>query len=254
MKAFILAAGFGKRMGHLTADRPKPLLQLNGQPLIFYTLFQLYRWGVKEAMINLHYLGDQIENALKEFPHFTLRFSHEPEILGTAGGVRKALDLDFLHSDEWCLLANPDSLLQPNPQDAPLEMDRLDSTSDAVLYLKPLNPEDQATGFAFSESGTTKDLIHISSSGQYYYIGYGLVRAGSVAHLPADQLAEFRPEWRTAGEKGRLIGRRFLGTVRDIGTRESYEKFQASNHNAIAPELQTEWRAFLAGWADSETT
>ncbi|MEQ9364485.1 MAG: NTP transferase domain-containing protein, partial [Leptospirales bacterium] len=86
MKAFILAAGFGKRMGELTANRPKPLLPLSGQPLIVYTLFQLHRWGVTEAMINLHYLGEQIEAALRNFPHFPLRYSHESRLLGTAGG------------------------------------------------------------------------------------------------------------------------------------------------------------------------
>ncbi|MCR9143579.1 MAG: NTP transferase domain-containing protein [bacterium] len=247
MKAFVLAAGFGKRMGALTQRRPKPMLPLNGRPLIYYTLFQLYRWGVTEAMINLHYLGEQIESALQAFPHFPLHFSHEERLLGTAGGLRRGIELGFLKIDDWCLLANPDSLLQPEAQDAPPAPESLGSDLDALLYLKPLDPRLEATGFSFSADA--KDLIHISPSGDYYYIGYGLARAGSVAHLPPGETEELRPIWEASGKRGRLAGRKYAGTIYDVGTADAYAEFQTSASDPIPAELAGEWRNFLADWA-----
>ena len=94
MKAVILAGGLGSRLRPFTHIIPKPLLPVNGVPLIYYSLFQLYRWRADACVINLHYLGDQIESELKRFPYFPLFFSREaPAILGTAGGMRHALPL-----------------------------------------------------------------------------------------------------------------------------------------------------------------
>ena len=256
MKAFLLAAGFGKRMGDLTIARPKPLLPVRGVPLIYFSLYQLYRWGVESALINLHYLGGQIEAALRDFPHFPLHFSHEPEILGTAGGLRKALDLGYLAANEWCVLLNPDTIFSPTAQDAPptgAELERLDA--DALLYLKPRAQADDTTGFVFSASEAAKDLIQMHSDGDHYYIGYGIVRGGSVGHLPADHFAELGPIWRIAGEQGRLRGREFSGMVRDAGTRDAYIRLlnDDPHWHPVQPELQNEWREFLAGWTTFES-
>lgn len=93
--AMLLAAGFGKRMRHLTADRPKPMVELAGKPLIGWAMDRLEAAGVERFVVNTHYLGDRIE------AHFAAHFAgdpritliHEPDILETGGGVKNALPL-----------------------------------------------------------------------------------------------------------------------------------------------------------------
>ena len=62
MKAMILAAGFGKRLGELTKSKPKPLLEVKGKPLIDYHIEKLISSGFKTIAINTHYLGTQISD------------------------------------------------------------------------------------------------------------------------------------------------------------------------------------------------
>jgi MurNAc alpha-1-phosphate uridylyltransferase len=93
MKAMILAAGFGKRLGHLTQSTPKPLIEVKGQPLIKYHLSKLLAADYSQIVINTHYLSDEIinyvENEFNNDPRII--FSIEKEILGTGGGIKKAL-------------------------------------------------------------------------------------------------------------------------------------------------------------------
>ena len=94
MKAMILAAGFGKRLGHLTQVTPKPLIKVKGQPLIKYHLSKLLAADYSRIVINTHYLSDEIINYVKnEFNNDPrIIFSIEKEILGTGGGIKKALN------------------------------------------------------------------------------------------------------------------------------------------------------------------
>jgi len=93
-RAMILAAGFGTRMGRLTADRPKPLLTIAGTPMIDHALDHAVRAGAGTAVINLHYRGDQIRRHLRGRTVPAVRFSDEqPRILDTGGGIVRALPL-----------------------------------------------------------------------------------------------------------------------------------------------------------------
>ncbi len=63
-KAMILCAGFGKRLQPLTLSSPKPLLKIDGKTLLSNTLNILEQFGIKQVVINVHYLGDQITNLI----------------------------------------------------------------------------------------------------------------------------------------------------------------------------------------------
>ncbi|MFN3607046.1 MAG: NTP transferase domain-containing protein, partial [Cypionkella sp.] len=86
----IFAAGFGTRMGDLTADCPKPLIPVAGRALIDHALHIARDAGCGKIVINLHYLGHMIEQRLHGQD---IAFSHEPEILETGGGLKAALPL-----------------------------------------------------------------------------------------------------------------------------------------------------------------
>lgn len=95
MKAMILAAGVGKRMRPLTEHTAKPLLQVNGKPLIVHTINALANSGIAEIVINVYHHAQQIKDYLADGSSYgvEIRYSTEPELLGTGGGIKRALPL-----------------------------------------------------------------------------------------------------------------------------------------------------------------
>lgn len=84
MKAMILAAGRGERMRPLTDHTPKPLLEVAGTPLIGWHLRRLQQAGFTEIVINHAWLGQQIEDTLKDGSDYGVRITYSPE---RAGGL-----------------------------------------------------------------------------------------------------------------------------------------------------------------------
>ena len=101
-KAMVLAAGLGLRMRPLTDHMPKPLIRVAGQPLLDHVLDKLAGAGVSEAVVNVHYLPDQIIDhvATRKSPRVIIS-DERNLVLGTGGGVVKALpilgDAPFFH-------------------------------------------------------------------------------------------------------------------------------------------------------------
>ena len=93
MRAMILAAGLGKRMQPLTADKPKPLLKVGDKTLIEYQIERLVEGGITGVVINHFYLGAMIEEALGDGSQFDIEilYSKEAIRLETAGGIIKSL-------------------------------------------------------------------------------------------------------------------------------------------------------------------
>jgi MurNAc alpha-1-phosphate uridylyltransferase len=94
VKAMVLAAGLGVRMRPLTDRMPKPLVRVAGQTLLDHVLDKLADAGASEAVVNVHYLPDQIIDHVAIRPRPRVVISDErDEVLGTGGGVVKALPL-----------------------------------------------------------------------------------------------------------------------------------------------------------------
>ncbi|MGE0473239.1 MAG: NDP-sugar synthase [Nitrospirales bacterium] len=115
MKAMILAAGFGTRLRPLTNTVPKPLLPVGGIPLIVWNLMLLRAHGIRQVIINLHYLGHLIQEAIGNGAKWDMdiTYSHEPDILGTGGGMKKALR--FFENQPF-LVINGDTLIDLDVQ------------------------------------------------------------------------------------------------------------------------------------------
>jgi MurNAc alpha-1-phosphate uridylyltransferase len=107
VKAMILAAGRGERMRPLTDKVPKPLLVVGDKPLIVYHLEKLSSFGVTDLVINVAYLGDNIQQALGDGETWglSIHYSEEPYPLETGGALYKALPL---LGDEPFILVNGD--------------------------------------------------------------------------------------------------------------------------------------------------
>lgn len=102
-KAVILAAGRGTRLQPLTGDMPKPLIPLLGKPVMAYIVEHLVRQGIRDIMVNVSHMADQIERYFGDGERFGARigYSYEgrleggrlvPEPLGSAGALRKIQD------------------------------------------------------------------------------------------------------------------------------------------------------------------
>jgi mannose-1-phosphate guanylyltransferase len=91
MKAFILAAGLGTRLRALGLEVPKVMAPIGGKPLLERHLDLFKRQGIREFIINLHYLPKTVTSYFGDGSKFGVKiaYSHEPELLGTAGAVKK---------------------------------------------------------------------------------------------------------------------------------------------------------------------
>jgi mannose-1-phosphate guanylyltransferase len=92
MKAMLLAAGLGTRLRPLTYELPKPMVPILGRPVMEHILRLLARHGFDDVIANLHYFPDLIRGRFGDGSDVGLRltYSFEPELMGTAGGVRNA--------------------------------------------------------------------------------------------------------------------------------------------------------------------
>ena len=109
MKAFLLAAGRGKRLKPLTNEIPKPLIDISGKPLIQYKLEALKEIGVRDVVINISYMKERFHEQYLNWKSLgmNIELSYEEDLLGTGGGIGKVIDFfndqDFIvcSSDVW---------------------------------------------------------------------------------------------------------------------------------------------------------
>ena len=90
MKALILAAGKGTRISHLTQRCPKPMLPIQGRPLLEHAVHWLAAFGIHEIGMNLHYMPEVITNHFGDGRAYgvSITYAYEPELLGTAGAAK----------------------------------------------------------------------------------------------------------------------------------------------------------------------
>ncbi len=109
IRALVLAAGYGTRLGPLTDSLPKPLLPVRSKPVVELTLERLAAAGCEAIALNLHHLGGAIRDRFGEsFREVPLTYSEEPEILGTLGAFGPLRD--FFAPADAVVLVNGDSL------------------------------------------------------------------------------------------------------------------------------------------------
>src|SRR5262245_24815802 len=104
VKAMVLCAGYGTRLGALTRDIPKPMLPLAGYPMLAYIIAHLHTHGFDQLAVNLHFRPEIIRDYFGDGSAWkvSLVYSEEPRLLGTAGGLRKMAS--FFHNEEAFLV------------------------------------------------------------------------------------------------------------------------------------------------------
>lgn len=141
-KAMVLAAGFGTRLIPLTNRTPKPLIEIAGHPIIWYSLRLLAASDIKDITINLHHLGDKVKQGLGDGQQLgvNINYSEETKILGTAGGIKKAIEH---FGSEPFVVINGDIISDVKLKDVIASHKK--SGAKITMVLRPLGPNDKYT-------------------------------------------------------------------------------------------------------------
>jgi len=216
MKAMVLAAGRGERMRPITDTVPKPLVRVGGRPLIAWHLAALARAGVREVVINLSWLGEQLRTALGAGADFGLRITYSeegPVPLETGGGIFRALPLLgpepflVLSGDIWT--------------DIDLGGVQLEPEAHAHLVLIP-NPPHHPRG----DFGLEGNVVVQRDSERLTYANVGIYRPEFFAGCAAGRFPLLEPLNRAIA--AHLVrGEVHRGAWSDVGTPERLAQLEA---------------------------
>ena len=211
MKAMILAAGRGERMGELTRDIPKPLISARGKPLIEWHLEKLSTTGFKDIVINVCYLPEIIKDFVGDGSKWNLSvtYSEENPILDTAGGIKNALSL--LGKEPFAVI-NAD--IFSNFDYAKLQLIELNDSSDCYLVLVK-NPEhNQAGDFGLLDN----DYLVVNSDILYTFSGIAIYHPRFFNELELGTKMQLLPLLINSISNSLIKGELFEGVWSDIGT------------------------------------
>lgn len=155
-QAILLAAGLGTRLRPLTYRIPKPALPVGGIPIILFNLYLLKHSGIQKVVINLYHQGAALQKLLKNAGRLGLKleWSLEKNILGTAGGIAKALRK---LKTEPTFILNGDILLDLNLEKM-MEQHRKRGAAATLAVVPP----DRAKVENFVEFAANKKIFRIA--------------------------------------------------------------------------------------------
>jgi MurNAc alpha-1-phosphate uridylyltransferase len=234
-KAMVLAAGLGLRMRPLTDKMPKPLVSVAGQPLLDHVLDKLGRAGVSEAVVNVHYLPDQIIDhvASRTSPHVTISDERD-QVLGTGGGVVKALpllgDAPFYH-------VNSDTLwidgVRPNLERLAENFDH--ARMDIMLLMAPTADSIGYAGrgdYSMLPDGTLRKRKE-NQVVPFVYAGAAILSPSMFADAPNGEFS-LTKMFDRAEEQGRLFGLRLDGLWMHVGTPDAVHAAEEAFLESVA--------------------
>tara|TARA_B100000242_G_scaffold280973_1_gene240855 strand:- start:6861 stop:7526 length:666 start_codon:yes stop_codon:yes gene_type:complete len=206
MKAFILAAGKGKRLKPITNNIPKPLIEIKGKPLLEWSLIKLRSAGVKEIIINLHYLGDQIVDYFGNGKKLDLKinYSFEKRLLGTGGALIQGKN--FLNDSPFLLISG--DLWTDYPFKRLLSKD-LKNKAHLVLIKK----NDKNIGdFNLLDSKISSD----TRDREYTYSGISLIDPGVIPIGKASNKELWNDVLKPLVKENQITGEVFHGLVKNV--------------------------------------
>jgi MurNAc alpha-1-phosphate uridylyltransferase len=228
--AMVMAAGIGKRMRPLTATRPKPLIQVAGQPLLDHVFDRLRAAGIKRAVVNVHYLADALEAHLKNrVKGIDVVISDErDQLMETGGGIVKARDLI---GDKPFVVANADNLWVDGPADTiKLLASRWDDDlMDALLLVVPLARAHNHGGlgdFHLDANGRITGRRKPGRVAPFVYTGVQILSPRLIHDWPEGPFST-NIFWNRAIEAGRAYGFVHQGLWFDVGTPPAIAKTEA---------------------------
>ena len=234
-KAMVLAAGLGLRMRPLTERMPKPLVPVAGRALLDHVLDKLGDAGVSEAVVNVHYLPDQIIDhvAARMKPRVTISDERD-QVLGTGGGVVKALPLlgqaPFFH-------VNADTLwidgVRPNLARLAEAFDP--ARMDVLLLMAPTASSigyDGRGDYAMLADGALRKRREHQVV-PFVYAGAAIMSPSLFANAPKGEFP-LTQLFDSANEQERLFGLRLDGVWMHVGTPDAVQAAEEAFLESVA--------------------
>ena len=232
MRAMILAAGYGTRLGELTEETPKPLLPLQGRPLIEYLISNLTRHGFDEIAVNLHFMPAKVRAFLGDGSQWNVRieYSQEPELLGTAGGLKK---MEYFFKEEGAFLVHYGDILTDQNLTAMLDFHCQRQALVTMLVhqrtgsnsVVEMDDQQRVVGFWERPDDHTRRALNSSWVNSAVCICdstvLDLIPAGSVCDLPRDVFPQLL-------DSGRMFGFPLTGYRCAIDSRQRYTEAQVA--------------------------
>lgn len=223
MRALLLAAGLGTRLRPLTNHLPKCLVPIHGRPLLDYWLETLLDHGVKQVLINTHYMAPMVHQYLNQstwLPHITL--VHEKHLLSTGGTILQ--NRDFF-KDEAFLVAHADNLTIFDLATF-THKHAVRPTGAEMTMMVFETPDPQSCGIVSLDNGGVVQAFHEKvahppgnlANGAVYILEPSLVEwMATLGKLQVDLSTEVIPKY-----LGRIFTYHNSCYHRDIGTMESW--------------------------------
>lgn len=220
MQAVLLAAGFGTRLGDLTRDTPKCLIDVGGRPMLEHWLAKLVDVGFDHVFVNTHYLADHVTAYLQASSYSDIvEAVYEPTLLGTAGTIgalRNKLTADEVlvaHADNYFTdtLHGLVAAHRSRPTGAVMTMGLFESTTPRSCGIVELDDRNMIVGF---EEKPDNPKSSLANAAVYVFSQAGLDEVGRAADLSTEVLPRLI---------GRMVGHRFEGSYFDVGTPQSLD-------------------------------
>jgi N-acetyl-alpha-D-muramate 1-phosphate uridylyltransferase len=232
--AMVFAAGLGTRMRPITDTLPKPLVKIRGRALIDYCLDRLAENGVERAIVNVHWLADQIESHLAARRAPKILISDErSQLLDQGGGLKRALPM--IGVDPF-LICNTDAFWIEGPRSNLARLAQaFDPESMDILLLVASSAGavgvDWPGDFVMAHDGRLqpREPRHVAP---FVYTGFGVVKPQLFESETAD-IFRLAPFFHAAAAKGRLYGVRLDGLWVHVGRPESISEAEIAVDRSI---------------------
>ena len=232
--AMVFAAGLGTRMRPITQTLPKPLIEVAGRALIDHCLDRFAENGVARAIVNVHWLADQVEAHLakRRAPQVFISDEHE-RLLDQGGGIKRALPLI---GAEPFFLCNTDAFWIEGPRSnlARLAAAFDPETMDAMLLVAASAGAvgvDWPGDFNMDRDGRLFQREHRQVA-PFVYTGVGIIKPELFAGIGQD-VFRLAPFFFQAAQKGRLFGLRLDGLWLHVGRPDSIAEAEKAIDRSI---------------------
>lgn len=205
--AMLLCAGLGTRLGPLSDERPKPMLPVCDIPIVRYGIALCVGHGIRDIVINLHHMGDVIERELGDGSALgaRIRYSYEPEILGTGGGLKHALPLlDPDGTDEPIVSLNG-KLIFDVDLGAVVEAYARIPDARGMMVVREIADAESWGAVDVDTSGLVPRVRNILGSGQFMFCGVHVTRPSMLRRLPDGEACMVRQGYLPWIEAGGLV-------------------------------------------------
>jgi mannose-1-phosphate guanylyltransferase len=235
MRALILAAGFGSRLGDLSSERPKPLFPVCDVPLIRYAIALLAVHDIREIAVNLHHRGELIEVELGDGSALgvSIHYSREETILGTGGGIRRLHDFLTEGGRSSFFVVNGKILIDVDLH----QLRRLHEARDAAatMVLKETSDAQSWGAIELDDDDRVTRILEEGTPGTHIcmFTGVHLLSPRLLERLPpTGESDSIRHAYLPALRDGdRIVGHRLAGYFHEHSTPRRYLE---GNWNALA--------------------